>query len=364
MRIAILQPEIPHFRTDFFKGLSDRFEQKLFVYNSLEKSASNGFNISDSHVEYLPNIQKGAFLWYNPFHLLNTKAEVLILMLHFGHLATWILLLTKFIHRRKIILWGQGISVKRYLKEEQKPDLKLRLQMSLADGIWVYMEKEANQWKKLFPQKPIVALNNTISGIENIINSHKNSLADQCLKVRLHAKFGIQQKRIVLYCARFTNKYRRYDILMDVISQCKKEDVAFAIIGDGPLKPDFKQFRNVYDFGAVYNQNLKQEIFEMADLYFQPGWVGLSIVEAMAYGLPVFTFERSENTKQCVEYSYIANGVNGLLFRETEKCIDAINNMSDEEIKALSTSTFDFASRNLTMENMVSRATQLLTEIK
>lgn len=71
-------------------------------------------------------------------------------MLHFAHLTTWLLLLTKFIHRKKIILWGQGISVKRYLAEERKPDWKLKAQMALADGVWLYMEKELKQWKGIF----------------------------------------------------------------------------------------------------------------------------------------------------------------------------------------------------------------------
>ena len=73
----------------------------------------------------------------------------------------------------------------------------------------------------------------------------------------------------------------------------------------------------------------------IADIYFQPGWVGLSIVEAMAYGKPIFTFERSENTKQCVEYSYIKSSYNGLIFKDIDSCINTIANLGKDEIKRL-----------------------------
>lgn len=38
-RIGILQPEVPHYRTEFFQRLADNCElMDLYVYNSLEKT--------------------------------------------------------------------------------------------------------------------------------------------------------------------------------------------------------------------------------------------------------------------------------------------------------------------------------------
>lgn len=151
----------------------------------------------------------------------------------------------------------------------------------------------------------------------------------------LKCKYNITQENILIFCARFENNYRRTDLLIETIKQLNTEKYGFIIIGAGKNKPDFSLYNNVYDFGAIYDTNIKRELFYIADLYFQPGWVGLSIVEAMAYGKPICTFIRSEETKQCVEYSYIENNTNGLIFTNIDDCITRISQLTNDEIKQL-----------------------------
>lgn len=354
--IAILQPEVPHYREDFFKCIVQNTESMdLYVYNTEEKIRSQGFCQNSEEVNHIPNIQVKGFLFYNPFVLLSKKYDTLVLMLHFAHITTWLLLLTKFIHRKKIILWGQGISVKRYLKEEKKPDWKLKWQMTMADGIWLYMEKEAEQWRKIFPYKPIVALNNTLSGAKEM-----TEYKPQMSKEEMKGKYGIRQKTILIFCARFENNYRRTDLLVETIKQLDKEEYGFIVIGSGKNKPDFSLYNNVYDFGAVYDTAIKRELFFIADLYFQPGWVGLSIVEAMAYGKPVCTFARTEETKQCVEYSYIKDGENGLIFEDIADCIRRITGLSHDDIDTMGANSQSFVRKYLTPERMAEKALSIL----
>lgn len=47
-------------------------------------------------------------------------------------------------HRKQIILWGHGISVKRYLAEEKKCNWLLRFMISMSDGVWLYTDKEVD----------------------------------------------------------------------------------------------------------------------------------------------------------------------------------------------------------------------------
>lgn len=167
--MAILQPEVPHYRTEFFQKLANNMKKlDIFIFNPLSSTKQSGFKVDFENLIYIANKKIKGILIYNPFPIL-WKYDTLVLMLHFAHLTTWLLLLTKFIHRRQIILWGQGISVKRYLQEEKQPDWKLKLQIRLADGVWIYTEKDANQWKKIFPNKPIVALNNTLTGVTEMV---------------------------------------------------------------------------------------------------------------------------------------------------------------------------------------------------
>lgn len=358
-RIAILQPEVPHYRDDFFKYISQNTElADLYTYNSPKKISSQGFCQGSNKTCHIPNAQIKGFLFYNPFRLLFRGYDTLVLMLHFAHITTWLLLLTKFIHRKRIILWGQGISVKRYIREEKKPDRKLKWQMALADGVWIYMEKEAEQWRKIFPNKPIVALNNTLSGTKEM-TEYKPDVP----KCELKYKYHITQEYLLIFCARFENNYRRTDLLVETIERLDAAKYGFIIIGAGKNKPDFSRYDNVYDFGAVYDTNVKRELFYMADLYFQPGWVGLSIVEAMAYGKPICTFVRSEETKQCVEYSYIKENENGMIFTDMDDCVNRITSQRHADFLRLGENARNMVAKKLTPERMAENALQIMNRV-
>lgn len=383
-RIGILQPEVPHYRTEFFERLGEQCEtMDLFVYNSLEKTRKEGFCVNgndNENVNYLGNWDVHNVLLYNPLPLLSKRYDTLVLMLHFAHVTTWLLLLSKWIHRKKIILWGQGISVKRYLKESKKPDWKLKWQIALADGVWIYEEPEAKQWQAIFPHKPIVALNNTLSGVEEILrydngndnanlnpnvneNENKNKDNDNPndnLNERLKRKWGITEEVVLIFCARFENNYRRVDLLVEAIERLDSQKYGFIIIGEGKNKPDFTKYKNVHDFGAVYDNEIKRELFATADIYFQPGWVGLSIVEAMAYGKPVFTFKRSEETLQCVEYCYIQDGENGLIFTDMEDCLQKIRSLTKSQIQEMGLQAQNLVKQKLTPKQMVANAMRIL----
>lgn len=359
MSILIIQPFIPHYREEFFTGLNQKAPLEIFCYENKSKVKADMFKQSLFTTEYLTNIKIGPFLLYNFFKFFDKKYDVLVLMLHFGHLSTWILLMTKKIHGKKIILWGQGISVKRYLSEEKKPSVLLKLMIYFSDGAWFYTNKELAQWESIFPTKKMISLNNTISDIKSILE-RSNSLN----KIELKAKHKIAQEKCFIFCARFTNPHRRVDLLLSAINSLDVDKFAFIIIGDGHFKPDFSNYKNVFDYGAVYNVQLKNELFDIADIYFQPGWVGLSIVEAMAYGKPIFTFKRSENILQCVEYHYIENEVNGYIFDSLNSFLETVDAISASKIIELGESAKNYVKEVLTMENMIQSAFNSIALIK
>lgn len=361
IRCAILQPEIPHYRQDFFRLLKDHCEtMDLFVYNTCERTKKDGIHLVETDCEYISNLDyRGKILLYNPFPLLSKKYNAIVLMLHFGHITTWLILLFKFIHRKKIILWGQGISVKRYIKESSHPDWKLKWQIAMADAVLLYQEPQAYQWKRLFPKKSIVSLNNTISDVNEILKT-STAIDKDCLR----QKYSISQPVIFIFCARFENKYRRVDLLIETIEKLDSKKYGFIIIGSGKNKPDFSNYKNVYDFGAVYDRALKNELFSIADVYFQPGWVGLSIVEAMAYGKPVCTFVRSEETLQCVEYSYIEDGINGYIFNDMDDCIEKITHTPLEDMVKMGSNARKLVKDYLTPDKMAIKVYTVLESFK
>jgi len=355
--IAILQPFIPHYREEFFNAFKKQVPADLYCYEKQEDMKKNDFKEAQTGIIPLRCFMKGPWVLYNPFPLLSRKYDVLVLMLNFGHLTTWMILLLKPFIRQKIVLWGHGISVKRYVHEEKHPHILLRWMIALSDGIWFYTKKELSVWQRFKPLIKGHALNNTISGVEGILRLTSQD------KHSLRKKYNIRQERIIIYCARFNEPGRRVDLLINLIENLSPESFAFIIIGDGRLKPDFSIYENVKDFGALYDRTIKDELFSMADIYFQPGWVGLSVVEAMSYGKPVFTFNRSVSVMQCVEYSYIQHNHNGMIFENMDSCVNSLSRITNEEINRLGANAREYVREELTMDTMTSNAVRAIREV-
>ncbi len=327
---------------------------RIFLYDS-EKQASSTFELSSDLGVPLQNIRLWKFLWYNIKTIVKGGPDIIVLMWDFSHISSWIILLFKRFMKSKIILWGQGISVKRYIKESSSPSVLLKAMLNLADGAWVYMENEADIWKDIFPHKPILGIDNTISGIESILES---SYLDN--KNEVKERYGIIEKKIGIYCARF-NQYRRVDVMLDIIDSLKDSNIGFIIIGEGEGKPDFSNYNHVYDFGRVYDDVIKKKLFSASDFYFQPGWLGLSVVEALAYGLPVFSLSRSNTTLQCVELGYL-NETNSVIREDGRALLKKIQSVSLEELERLGKGAHSTASK-LSNANMVNNCMHVVDDV-
>lgn len=99
--IAILQPEVPHYREEFFFLLNHSINSDIYVFNYPELSSKQGFKLGNNPLIYLQNKKIKGFLLYSPLPFLSKKYNTVVLMLHFAHITTWFLLLTRFIHRKK-----------------------------------------------------------------------------------------------------------------------------------------------------------------------------------------------------------------------------------------------------------------------
>lgn len=345
-KINFLQPLIPHYRDFFFIELNKLFSVNVFC----PRDSSNKFFRSGSFQnKFISSFKIWKFFFYNPFPLFKENPDVIILMFQKGDFTTWILLITKIFHRKKIVLWGHGISIPNYFEEEMSPNFFLKLMAKMADSLWLYTSCEKKIWDFLSINNNIISLNNTLVVQGSDLSS---SLNVNCLK----NKYGIKETFIFIISIRFTNPFRRIDLLLDAIHELSNDKFGFIIIGDGNLKPDFSSFLNVYDFGAVYDPVIKSELFTIADIYFQPAWLGLSIVEALGFSLPIFTFERSEKVLQCVEYSYVVNLYNGLIFSNFKHFIDYCDHISSEELSILSVGAQVYYQNNLLPSNMINSA--------
>jgi glycosyltransferase involved in cell wall biosynthesis len=343
-RIAFVQEYYPHYREFFVGSIKEHFGEKInfFSYGQLE-SIPNGER-SNIKSNRLRSWKYKSLTFFNMLPLLR-KYDVIIVPGEIKNLSVWMLLLLSKILPYKVILFGHGISVTNYLKEEQKFYRIRVIFNSLSNAMWLYTNKERDLWRARLSNKEIYSLNNTLN--LECIDVENN-------RYELKNKYKIKTKYNLIFCARFNN-LRRVDLLIDVINRLPNY-FGIIIIGDGENKPNFDDFENVYDFGSVYDENIKNELFYISDLYFQPAWCGLSIVDAMFHGKPILTFKRNYDLYQCVEYSYVINGENGFIFENTEEIITYLNLMSDAKLNKISKTTKVFSEHNLQPSKMINTA--------
>jgi hypothetical protein len=357
-KIAIIQPIINNYRIDFFKNLSKKTELDLYTYNKNDFAGLHGFSANEQtpYIK-LRSITIGLYLFYDILPLINKNYKYVVIIGNVRHISAWLLLIIGRLSGMKIILWGHGISVPRYLSESKKLPFIRIFMYKLAYGAWFYTEVELQIYKKRIKKLVSVSLNNTISEVDEIT---RIGAYDEETIQRIKAKYKITTKYNLIICTRFEHPHRKANELLDVIRGIDSKEWGLIVIGDGRLKPDFSLVDNIYDFGGIYDREFKNELFLISDLYIQLGAIGLSVVEAFAYGLPIITLKRSNSTHHGVEYSYISNDINGFLCEDLDDVIDKIINFDKDILKKMGANAQSFVKENLSISKMANSALSIL----
>jgi len=144
-----------------------------------------------------------------------------------------------------------------------------------------------------------------------VIAQTRQSLKEQGLRA--------SNPRRILHLGRLV-KWKRVDLLIEAVSQLsgKYEGLELCIIGSGPEEEKLKQLARektpegtVIFPGSIYDPEAMAREIMISGFYVLAGMGGLSINEAMAYGLAVIC-SRCDGT----ERDLVSDGVNGLFFQE------------------------------------------------
>ncbi len=157
---------------------------------------------------------------------------------------------------------------------------------------------------------------------DNIFLTYNSPDTDKIASIRKRLiKQGALHKhpKRILHLGRLV-KWKRVDMLIEAVSQLssKHDTIELYIIGEGPEESFLKRLAElkapggrIKFLGSIYDpEDLAREIISSA-IYVLAGMGGLSINEAMAYGLPVIC-SRCDGT----EKDLVMDGVNGLYFQE------------------------------------------------
>ena len=125
---------------------------------------------------------------------------------------------------------------------------------------------------------------------------------------RLKNKYAINEETLIIFVGR-VQQYKRIDDLINAFAKIKRSDIGLLIIGsDDEQLIDHEADTRIHCLGAIHGDELAM-FLSLADIYCMPGAIGLSIVDAFQYGLPIVT----EDVQHGPEIMYLKNEVNGFM---------------------------------------------------
>jgi glycosyltransferase involved in cell wall biosynthesis len=357
-------PVIPHYRFKFFKRVTEKIP-------NIEIMAGEHQCIGPSSSKESKNI---ASLDHNVICLLSHKVmwqknisishkyktgDVVLISGNPRILSNYLIIIKAKIRGLKLVWFGQGWTagsnrIRNFIK---------RLVMSFCDSVILYTQEEAENTKLFMSRsKKIFYINNTVD-TENIF-SIKNKISIEMLK-DFKKNMSINDSRVLLFVGRLEGKEKLNILLDSLVDVCSKDEkVLLIVIGNGSFLPKYREYSvkkgiagHIRWLGAIYKEEELAYWFLSADCFVYPGAIGLSLLHAFSYGLPVITHNNFKN--QMPEIVALNDRYNGLLYLENNykhlsKMI--INMISDDNIRAkYSLNALKVVEDRFTFDQMVDR---------
>ena len=323
--ILLLYPDMLFYKVPIFNKLSDFLEHRgynLIIWYRHISDPNNecSFNFIDGIPMNLTNYSRV---------LKEKKIDAVINILFKsdpGYLFyTASVLRTKALNI-PIIFYGHGIDKQ---KDQMWRNIMYNLTYFSFDGIILYSPAEKSKLWKRFHHK-ITFANNTLD---------MQQMNIQETKKQLKTRYKINSSRIILTTGRLQGR-KKIEVLSEIfINEYKNSpDVGWVIVGpdlSDDLKSSIKGIKNIYYLGPVYEKLKMAEIFSMADLYCVPGALGLGIIEAFFWGLPVLTMDVNHGP----EAFYLRNGSNSLIAKDSKELKQMISDLLFDDKKRVAFST-------------------------
>lgn len=345
IRIAIITNIIPTYREHFFDLVlsNPNYDVKVFCQDrvvgenviSIHKKFGDSIYILKSYSPF--NNNSLVFQFLPIFHLFKNY-DILIVDGNLRHVSQAMLsTLFRFLGKN-IIIWS---NVKTY--GGNKFLRKLRLAWwKIFNNFLVYTLKDVSELKKLgFINRNIISINN---GVNQLLINNEIKLWDNEKLKEFKSKHKIITNNIILSSGRI-NKVNQHDLALKSIVALKKNipDILWIVIGNGSELERLKKIttihgleNNIWFLNEIYEESEKCPWFLISKIFLHPGPIGLSLLDAYGYSLPVITHNSVD--EHGPEFSLFEDNLTGYLFEYgnctdmTSKILNLLNNKDDVDM--------------------------------
>lgn len=336
-KVAAVINFLPDYRTDLYRRLLDRDDLELTLFCHVPPVGSRLNAVHDKFAEHV-RLTPARFLggerlvWSQlPWRELLSDYDTVFVEGNPRYLAFALLASTLRLLRRPVVLWTMVHSFRNNPGRQ-----RLRLAWTRwFQRILVYTEAEAAHLLSIgFRAERVVSINNGLDQ-SRIAGAAAHWTAEALATWR--AERGLAGRRLMLSCARFEpkNKFQQViEVLPALVKQCP--DLLWCVIGEGAQGEQLRDAvrrrgleSHVRWIGALHDEALLAPWFLSAKVLVHPGAIGLTILHAFGYGLPVVT--HSSAPTHCPEFVAFSEGQTGLTFPE-----DNLRSLESTLLKLLS----------------------------
>lgn len=316
------QPVLAEYRIPFFRSLAelDDIQDVSVIHGespNIKNAPADGF-FAKLAPEKFP--LGGRLVWSSTQLKYATKkhCDVLIFSCNIRYATLIPGILRAKMNGVKVILWGHHASKR---KSRFGNLIRDRVLFPLADSIVCYGLSAAKRIAAETPYK-----DKTFAALNSIDQAPVQMAAanwkDKSLQAFREAQ-GIGDGPLLLFVSRIKRR-NQLEVLVEVVKRLKKNcpNIKAAIIGSGndeqhrikTLATQSGVGDSILFLGAIYNQSELAPWFLTADVFFYPAQIGLSILHAFGYGLPVIAGSHPQQRNP--ELESLEEGVNGFTFPE------------------------------------------------
>lgn len=370
-KVAAVINFLPDYRTDLYRRLLARNDLELTLFCHVPPAGGRLKVVHEqfaAHVRLTPARFFGGerLVWSHlPWRELLTRYDTVFVEGNPRYLAFALLATALRVLRRPVVLWTM---VHSFRNNPQRQWLRLAWTRCFP-RILVYTETEAEHLIKLgFQRSRVVSINN---GLDQGRIAGATARWPASALTAWQAEHGLTGRRLVLSCARFEpkNKFLQVvDVLPALVKRCP--DVLWCVIGEGAQGEQLRQAvlaRGLQDhvrwIGALHDEAMLAPWFLSASMLVHPGAIGLTILHAFGYGLPVVTHRNAQT--HCPEFVAFTEGSTGLTFPEDDlEALEraALSLLEDQSLRHhMRSRCLDVAENRYNTRMMAERFAQCLT---
>jgi glycosyltransferase involved in cell wall biosynthesis len=363
-RVTIIKTVIKQYRLPFFQKLhsvlqSDGIELEVLYGAPSQKESTKHDNIDLSRP--LGRCIASRYMWQDrlllqwPGWRTVRESDLVIVVNANRNLLNLPLLALSHLGLKNVALWGHG---QNHQRSERTLRERFKEKLALWPSWWfAYTEATASYLVSLgYSRQHITTINNATdtTGFSAQVDAVSSSDMEGMSK-RLNLSAN---DRIALYCGSLYPEKRIPDMLEAARIVAMREPLfRLVVIGRGPheglIRDALKNHTYLRYAGPLFGQD-KAICYRLSEFVFNPGLVGLAVLDAFAAGRPLLTFADSLHSP---EIAYLDHENNGLLINgDTRTMADTILGLLEDhsQLDRLSDGARK-SSAKYCVEDMVSR---------